>query len=155
MPDLYGLKALQKEPVGAASLATLKGSVPPDDSMLDQLLGDFMCWRDPSKIAMNWPNFCAARPHDSGRRTNCSGMTDPEFMVAPRPQFLIDPKNWEKKAAQEGSTEGWEYMPPATEGQHLQRLQDASRQRRPDDAMWMSIAVALNNRRDHRRSLQL
>jgi hypothetical protein len=40
MPDLYGLKALQKEPVGAASLATLKER-PSRRFMLDQLLGTY------------------------------------------------------------------------------------------------------------------
>jgi hypothetical protein len=38
IPDLFGLKALQKEPVGAASLASLKAR-PSRRWMLDQLLG--------------------------------------------------------------------------------------------------------------------
>ncbi|MGH9680005.1 MAG: ATP-binding protein, partial [Candidatus Acidiferrales bacterium] len=44
-----------------------------------------------------------------------------------------------------GLTESWEYVPPATETQHLQPLQDASRHRQTNAAMQARITLALNN----------
>lgn len=144
IPDLFGLKALQKEPVGAASLASLK-SRPSRRYMLDQLLGLYALDesvenRDELAELLRRATAQLGPPKDQ------SDLRDPEFMAV-HALNLIDPKNWRKKTVQteEGPTEGLEYMPPATESQHLQPLQDASRQRQADDAMWMSIGVALNS----------
>jgi hypothetical protein len=144
IPDLFGLKALQKEPVGAASLDSLKAR-PSRHRMLDQFLGLYAVDesvenRDELAELLRRAAVRLGPPNER------SAMTDPKFMVL-HALNSIDPKNWEKKTVQteEGSTEGWEYMPPATESQHLQPLQDASRQRQADDAMWMGIGVALNS----------
>jgi hypothetical protein len=50
-----------------------------------------------------------------------SNLENPEFMAV-HALNVVDPKNWRKKTlqTQDGPANGWEYIPPATESQHLQ-----------------------------------
>ena len=144
IPDLFGLKALQKEPVGAASLASLKAR-PSRRYMLDQLLGLYALDesvenRDELAELLRRAAARLGPPKDQ------SDLGDPEFMAV-HALNLIDPKNWRKKIVQteDGATEGWEYVPPETESRHLQPLQEAARERQTDNAMEAGIRIALNN----------
>ena len=143
IPDLFGLKALQKEPVGAASLASLKAR-PSRRWMLDQLLGLYALHesvenRDELAELLRRAAARLGPPEDQ------SDVRDPEFMAV-HALNLIDPKNWRTGVvqAQDGATEACEYVSPETESRHLQPLQEAARERQADDAMWMRIGVALN-----------
>jgi hypothetical protein len=144
IPDIFGLKALQREPVGAANLASLKARSS-RHLMLDQFLGLYAL----DKSVENRDELAELLRRAAARLgppNEQSDLADPEFMVV-HALNSVDPRNWEKKIVptDEGSTEGWEYIPPETESQHLQPLQDASRERQADHAMWMRIGVALNS----------
>ncbi len=145
IPDLFGLKALQKEPVGAASLASLKAR-PSRRWMLDQLLGLYALDgsvenRDELTELLRRAAARLGPPKDE------SDLGDPEFMAV-HALNLIDPTNWRKKTvqAEDGPTEGWEYIPPEAENRHLQPMQEAARERQADNAMEAGIRIALNNR---------
>jgi ribosomal protein S18 acetylase RimI-like enzyme len=145
IPDIFGLKALQKEPVGAASLASLK-SRPSRRRMLYQLLGRYALdesVENRDELA-ELLRRAAAR---LGPPKNGSDLGDRDFMAV-HALNVVDPKNWHKKTVQiqEGSTEGWEYVPPETETRHLQPLQEAARERHADNAIEAGIRSALNNR---------
>ena len=145
IPDLFGLKALQKEPVGAASLASLK-SRPSRRRMLSQLLGLYALDesvenRDELAELLRRAAARLGPPKDQ------SDLGDPEFMAV-HALNVIDPKNWRKKTlqTQDGPANGWEYVPPETESRHLQPLQEAAHERQADNAMEAGIRIALNNR---------
>jgi hypothetical protein len=145
IPDIFGLKALQKEPVGAASLASLK-SRPSRRLMLYQLLGRYALDesvgnRDQLAELLRRAAARLGPPKDQ------SNLRDPEFMVV-HALNVIDPQNWRKKTVQtqEGPAEGWEYDPPGTESRHLQPLQEAAQPRQADYAIETGIRIALNNR---------
>ena len=145
IPDLFGLKALQKEPVGFASLASLK-SRPSRRRMLNQLLGLYALDksvenRDELAELLRRAAVRLGPPKDQ------SDLGDPEFMAV-HALNIIDPKNWRSKTlrTQDGPTEGWEYVPPETESRHLHPLQEAAHERQTDNAMEASIKIALNNR---------
>jgi hypothetical protein len=145
IPDLLGLKALQKEPVGAASLASLKAR-PSRRWMLDQLLGLYAVGEsveDRDELA-ELLRRAAAR---LGPPKDQSDLGDPEFMAV-HALNLINPKNWRTGIVQtqDGATEACEYVPPETESRHLQPLQEAARERQADNAMEAGIRIALNNR---------
>jgi hypothetical protein len=144
IPDLFGLKPLQKEPVGAASLASLKAR-PSRRWMLDQLLGLYAVGEsveDRDELA-ELLRRAAAR---LGPPKDQSDLGDPEFMAV-HALNLIDPKNWRTGIVQtqDGATEACEYVPPDTESRHLQPLQEAARERQADNAMEAGIRIALNN----------
>ena len=143
IPDLFGVRALQKEPVGAASLASLK-SRPSRRRMLDQLLGHYAL-DDSVKNRDELAELLRRAAARLGMPKNQSDLGDPEFMAV-HALNLIDPKNWRQKTVQteEGPIEGWEYLPPETESRHLQPLQEAAK-RQADNAMETNIRIALNN----------
>ena len=145
IPDLFGLKALQKEPVGAATLASLK-SRPSRRYMLDQLLGLYAL----DESVENRDELAALLRRAAARLgppKDQADLDDPEFMAV-HALNLIDPKNWRKGIVQthDGPTESCEYIPPETESRHLQPLQEAARERQADNAMESGIRIALNNR---------
>jgi hypothetical protein len=61
----------------------------------------------------------------------------------------IDPKNWRKATVQtaEGPKEGWEYVSPPAERDHLEPLQDELREPIANLTMEFSIRAALNSAR--------
>jgi hypothetical protein len=144
-PDLFGFKALQKEPVGAASLASLK-SRPSRRRMLDQLLGLYAL-DESVKNRDELAELLRRAAARLGPPKDQSDLGDPEFMAV-HALNLIDPKNWRKKTVQtqDGPTEDWEYVPPEKESRHFQPLQDAAREREADNAMEAIIRIASNNR---------
>jgi hypothetical protein len=144
IPDFFGVRALQKEPVGPATLASLK-SRPSRRRMLDQLLAHYAM----DESVKNRDDLAELLRHAAARLgtpKNQMDLGDPEFMAV-HALNLIDPKNWRQKTVQteEGPIEGWEYLPPETETQHLQPLQEAARERQADNGMEVSIRIAVNN----------
>jgi hypothetical protein len=144
IPDIFGIKALQKEPVGVVSLADLK-SRPSRHRMLSQCLGAFaldQSVENRDELA-ELLHRAAAR---LGPPSEKSDLGDPEFMVV-HALNVIDPKNWREKTVQtpDRPTKGWEYLPPDAENQHLQPLQKAASERQANHAMEVNINLALNN----------
>ena len=144
IPDIFGIESLQREPIGAARLESLKGRAS-RHSALDQFLVPYALDENTENrdLLTELLRRAASR---LGPPNLQSDWRDPEFMVV-HALNLIDPNNWQKKSLQtdEGSTEGWEYVPPATESQHLRPLQDAARHRQTNAAMQARITPALNN----------
>jgi len=143
-PDLFGLKGLQKEPVGPASLDSLKKR-PSRRSTLDQLLS-FYAFDDSTENRGELAELLRRAATRLGPPHPQADLGDPEFMVV-HALNLIDPKNWRDTTIQtkDGPTEVREYVPPAEETQHLQPLQDELRERQANHAMDASIRIALNN----------
>jgi len=144
IPDIFGIEDLQKEPAGVARLESLKGRAS-RRSALYQCLAPHALDEAPENrdLLAELLRRAASRLGPPNVR---SDLGDPEFMVA-HALNVIDPKNWQKKSLQtdKGSAEDWEYVPPATESEHLQPLQDAARHRQTNAAMQARIALALNN----------
>lgn len=150
-PDIFGLKALQKEPIGPASLDSLKNR-PSRSRMLDQLLPHYAL--DESIENRNvLAELLRKAISRVGPPKEQSDLGDPEFMAV-HALNQIDPNNWQKRSAQSpGDSEFWEYVPPEAEARQLQPLQDAARQRQADAAMEANIRGALNDPNRSSRSL--
>ena len=142
VPDIFGLKALQKEPIGAATLDSLKARLSRRLS-LEQLIGAYALDGAPEnrEALMLLLRKAAQRlgpPNDE------STLGDPEFMVV-HALNLVDPNNWRKRPlrTKAGDEEGWEYVSPDAEAGHLRALQDASRDQHANAAMQTNVKVAL------------
>jgi hypothetical protein len=131
LPDLFGLKALQKEPAGVATLASLKAR-PSRSRMLDQLLGSYPI-DDGIENRDALAQLLDRAALRLGRPKGLSNFTDPALMAV-HALNQIDPKNWRSKTAetQDDATEVWEYVPPEAEARHLQQLEEATRERRTE-----------------------
>jgi hypothetical protein len=77
LPDFLGLKALQKEPVGFADLASLKAR-PSRRLMLDRLLREYLFDEENRKLIVERLQQAAAR---LGPPKGKSGLLDPAFMT--------------------------------------------------------------------------
>jgi GNAT superfamily N-acetyltransferase len=144
LPDLFGLKALQKEPTGAATLASLKGR-PSRRRMLDQLLG-YYAIADDVENRNSLAELLREAALRLGQPKELSNFADPAFMAV-HALNQIDPKNWRANTVEtgEGPTEIVEYVSPEAEAKQLERLEKATRERRTDGAMDLRIRTAFNN----------
>ena len=91
MPDLLGLKALQKEPIGLANLDGLKVR-PSRQMMRDQLLGQYVMDESNRGQLVELLQRAALRLGPPQKNSN---LGDPEFMVV-HALNLLDPNNWKK-----------------------------------------------------------
>jgi hypothetical protein len=142
-PDFLGLKALQKEPVGFADLASLKAR-PSRRLMLDRLLQEYVFDEENRKLVVERLQQAAAR---LGPPKGKSGLLDPAFMTV-HALNLLDPENWQKRSLQtkDGRAEGWEYVSPGSESERFQSLQDEKfRERQARETMQIQIRGALND----------
>ena len=144
VPDIFGLKGLQKEPVGLASIESLKAR-PSRRFTLDQLLGHYAQeeFKDQRATLADLLRRAAER---LGPPKPESDLGDPEFMVV-HALNQINPDNWRISTVEgeDGPVERWEYVSPAAEREHLKPLQDASRERHANARMQQAIRIALNN----------
>jgi len=144
VPDIFGLRGLTKEPIGAATLDNLKARASRRYS-LEQFLSTFALDDSPEgrDVLASLLRRAEAR---LGQPNSEADLGDPEFMVI-HALNLIDPKNWQKKTVQTkaGTREGWEYVSPAVEAAHLQPLHDASRDRHTNADMQAKITLALGD----------
>jgi len=144
-PDIFGFRTLQKDPIGAVSLAALKKR--PSRSMsLDQALGQyavfgFVALRD---TLTAWLRRAAER---LGPPTDQDDLGDPAFMVT-HALNLVDPRNWrERLVTLPNGTQDMahEYVPPEAESRHLAALQEDLRPRLADANMQASLGLALED----------
>ena len=144
MPDIFGLKELQQEPAGLVSLESLK-SRPSRRLTLDQLL-DFYAMEEYSADRTVLIDLLQGAATRLGPPQKQSNLGDPEFMVL-HALNRIDPNHWRKVIVQtaDGPEEGWEYIPPAAERDHLKPLQDEMQERNANARMERFIRIALND----------
>ena len=143
VPDIFVLNSLQREPVGLATLDSLKAR-PSRRHSLDELLTEYPL--DESKEDRDLLAELLRRAVSRlGPAKKESTLRDPDFMVI-HALNLIDPINWQKRTVQgkDGPVEGWEYVAPVTESEHLKPLQDAARERQVNAGMQSQITIALN-----------
>ncbi|HEV2491946.1 MAG TPA: ATP-binding protein [Terriglobia bacterium] len=143
-PDIFGLKGLQKEPVGLASIDSLKAR-PSRRITLDQLLG-YYAQEEFKEQRATLAELLRRAAERLGAPKPESDLGDPEFMVV-HALNQINPDNWRKTTVQgaDGPIERWEYVSPTAESEHLKPLQDASRERHANANMQQAIRIALNN----------
>jgi hypothetical protein len=141
-PDVFGLKALQKEPVGPVTLDSLKRR-PCRRLVLEHLLCQY---------AISGPDELRERIADSLRRSaerlgppdEKSDLSDPAFMAI-HALNLLDPSNW--KEVSDEDAEGrprtlCQYVPPEMENRHLEALQEAAQDRSADSQMQVALGLA-------------
>ena len=144
VPDIFGLKHLQKEPVGLSSIESLKAR-PSRRLTLDYLL-DFYAREEFSEQRKTLADLLARAAARLGPPTAQMDLGDAAFMAV-HARNRIDPKNWRKVAVEtvNGPAEDWGYVSPQAENDHLKPLQDESRERQLNGRMRMAIGNALNN----------
>ena len=144
MPDIFGLKELQRQPAGLVSQESLR-TRPSRRSALDRLLdsyalADYEADRAVLKDLLQRAAARLAPPQEQ------SDLGAPEFMVL-HALNRIDPNNWREATVQttDGPQEVWEYVSPAAERDHLKPLQDEAHERSANVHIEALIRIALNN----------
>jgi len=145
VPDIFGLKATQKEPRGATSLAALKKR-PSRQRILDGLLGEYAVGsatggQERLRVLLQQASERLGPP---GPATN---LGDPSFMVV-HALNLIDPSNWKEvtvKLPNGESATALEYISPVAETEHLQPQQQAASARQRDSSIEAALALALDD----------
>lgn len=144
-PDILGLKALQKEPVGGATLENLKKHAS-RRLTLDQALGQYAVF-GPTELRETLTTLLRRAAARLGLPDEQSDLGDPKFMVL-HALNLVDPNNWsEVFVTQPDGTQkaAREYQPPAAETQHLAALQEAAQPRFADANMQARLGLALED----------
>ena len=144
VPDIFGLKHLQKEPLGLASIESLRAR-PSRRLTLGQLL-DFYAREEFTEQRKPFVDLLARAAARLGLPTAQMDLGDAAFMAV-HALNRIDPENWRKVTVEtaNGSAEDWEYVSPQAENGHLKPLQDESREHQLNGRMRMAIVNALNN----------
>lgn len=135
IPDPFGIKALQKEPVGLVSLEELANR-PSRSRLLDQLLDEHGHYLEPvpNEALDELKRMLEAAANRVGAPQENSTLLDPRLMV----RFALnrlDPENWRvaKVQLQGGATATrLVYFSPAEEAEHLSNLEQKSHRRLVD-----------------------
>ncbi len=144
-PDIFGLKALEREPVGAVSIEKLKKRAFRQHT-LEELLGHYAVF-GPVELRERLSALLHRAAARLGPPDDQSDLGDPAFMVA-HALNLIDPDNWpEMSVTLADGTEGTarQYVSPDAERRHLAALQDAVRDKHADTNMQFALGAALEN----------
>lgn len=144
-PDLFGLKALQREPAGAISSEGLKNR-PSRRQMLDQILGNYAVF-EPFEHRETLRGMLQTAAARIGPPNDTSNLGDPSFMAV-HALNLIDPANYREVSipTKDGSqTEGFEYVPPEAERQHLSMLQEAAERGGRDTDMQLQLSMVVDD----------
>ena len=143
-PDIFGIKALLKEPRGLASIESMKAR-PSRRFALDRLLGYYAQeeFKEQRAILAGLLHLAAER---LGPPKPESDLGDPKFMVV-HALNQINPDNWRITVVQgkDGPMERWEYVSPTAESKHLKPLQESTRERLANGQMRQAISIALND----------
>jgi hypothetical protein len=144
-PDIFGFKALKKEPRGAVTLDTLKKR-PSRQRLLDTLLGQYAVGEATEGRERLRTLLEQARDR-LGPPMKTSNLGDPEFMVL-HALNLIEPSNWREVSVRLRNGESataFEYVPPAAETEHLRPQQEAAAGRERDASFEAALSLALDS----------
>lgn len=144
-PDIFGLKALQREPVGTVSIEKLKKRASRQHT-LEEFLGEYAVF-GPTGLRERLSALLRQAAARLGSPDEQSDLGDPAFMVV-HALNLIDPNNWpETSVTLADGTQGTalQYVAPDAERRHLAALQDAVRNKHADTNMQFALGTALEN----------
>lgn len=145
IPDLFGLKAMQKEPAGAVSLEELKKR-PSRRYSLNALLGEYALF-GPDEQRKTLTSLLCGESARLGLPEKNADLGDPAFMAV-HALNQVDPNNWRKVlVTQRDGTElpAYEYVPPETETNHLSPLQKAAHEGQADFRMQLALGNLLGS----------
>ena len=143
--DLFGLSALEKEPVGAETRDSLKQR-PSRQVPLERLVGYYACF-GPESLRAKLERLLQAASERLGAPETTSDFADPRLM-ARHALNLVDPKNWPDREAQlaDGTiVAGREYIPPEPEAQHLSALNAGAASRFAAANIQTALLVAIDD----------
>jgi len=144
-PDIFGLKSLQKEPVGAVSLESLKNR-PSRQHILEELLGQYAIY-GPAELRETLTALLHQAAARLGAPDKLSNMRDPALMAV-HALNLVDPGNWREVPVEmtDGTqTTAHQYIPPESERRHFASLQEASRDKLSETNLQAAISLALDD----------
>ncbi len=144
-PDFFGLKALQKEPSGTASLADLKKR-PSRKLSLEYPLGNIAVL-GPAATREQLMGLLRQAAERLGPPEPKSTMRDPRLMVA-YALNLVDPANWQDATVtrRDGSMVSVrQYISPEAERKHLAALQEELAPKNADTNMQLALNTALDD----------
>lgn len=137
-PDFFGLKALQKEPAGLATLASLQKRDSRKVSLYD-LLKEFTF--GPSDTNDKVRELLSRAAQRLGPPNELADLGDPRMMVL-HALNLLDPQNWkELKSTATGGDEQTilQYQAPEAEAKQLQPIRDRAMPRLEENALEFAI----------------
>ena len=143
-PDFFGLKVLQKEPVGVASIKDLESRVSRRVT-LEQLLVHYAFGPDDLRARLTDLLREAARRF--GTPDERSNLGDPSFEVI-HALNLADSKNWQEVSVVQDDgtlTTAHEYVPPEAERKHLAPLREAAQTGQRNATMQGALSLALDD----------
>jgi len=152
-PDIFGFRALEKEPAGAVSLENLKKR-PSRKHIFEELLGQYAIY-GPAELREKLTALLHQAAARLGPPNEQSDLSDPGLMAV-HALNLVDPGNWrEVPVEMANGTQGtaYQYVPPEAESRHFASLQEASRDKLSDTNMQAAISLALED--PSRSSLEL
>jgi hypothetical protein len=144
-PDLFGLKAMQKEPSGTASLADLKKR-PSRKVSLEYPLGNIAV-HGPAATREQLVELLRQTAERLGPPEPKSTMRDPRLMVV-YALNLLDPANWQDATItlRDGSTSSVrQYVSPEAERKHMEALQAESAPKNVDTNMQLALNTTLDD----------
>lgn len=144
-PDFFGLKALQKEPSGTASLADLKKR-PSRKVSLEYPLGNIAV-HGPAATRKQLSELLRQAAERLGLPEPKSTMRDPRLMVV-YALNILDPANWQDVTVtlRDGSTSSVrQYVSPEAERKHLEALQAESAPKNADTNMQLALNTVLDD----------
>lgn len=144
IPDICGIRELQREPTGLASIEGLKARAS-RRSTVENLLGSYSL-DEADENRRRITELLRSAETRLGPPKADSTLGDAEFMVV-HALNLVDPKNWREVSLrnEDRLTVAFEYVSPAAEAAHLNPLQDESRERQANGVMRARIGNALND----------
>ena len=143
-PDMFGLKALQKGPVGMANLDGLK-KYPSRRRMFDDLISQYAL--GPAELRDTLSELLRQAATRIGPPNDQSDLSDPALMVV-YGLNLLDPTNWrEVSIEQVDGTRATvhQYESPEAERRHFESLQQNVRKRHMTTNMQNAIGTALDD----------
>ncbi len=144
-PDIFGFKALQKEPVGTANLEGLKNRASRRHA-LEQLTGQYV-EIEPAELRETLTALLRRAAERLGPPDERSTLADPSLMVV-HALNLVDPANWQEVVVtlQDGTqTTARGYVPPEAETKHFAALQEAAQPGYADANMQASLGLAMED----------
>lgn len=145
LSDFFGPNALRKEPLGVAGLDNLKQR-PSRRASLDELIGEYANF-DPAELRETLVDLLRRAAARLGPPDEQSDLGDPAFMAV-HALNLADPNNWQEVSLEltDGTqTAARKYVSPQAESEHLQALQEASRDQFADANMQAALSMALDD----------